>query len=124
MAPELHLKRLVVGGFDRVFEINRNFRNEGMSTRHNPEFTMVEFYQAYADYLIMMDQTEALLQYVVKAIEPSGVIEYQGQKIDFNQIGRMSMVDAILHYSMILLSPLSQRPSKFLLSHYHYRQPM
>ena len=98
VAPELHLKRLVVGGFDRVFEINRNFRNEGMSTRHNPEFTMVEFYQAYADYLIMMDQTEALLQHVVKSVEPSGVIEYQGQKIDFNQIERMSMVDAILHY--------------------------
>lgn len=98
VAPELHLKRLVVGGFDRVFEINRNFRNEGMSTKHNPEFTMVEFYQAYADYLVMMDQTELLLQYVVKSVEPSGIVAYQGEKIDFNKFGRMSMQEAILHY--------------------------
>jgi lysyl-tRNA synthetase class 2 len=66
IAPELYLKRLVVGGFDKVFEINRNFRNEGLSTRHNPEFTMLEFYQAYADYRDLMDLTENMLRYVAK----------------------------------------------------------
>lgn len=98
VAPELHLKRLIVGGLDRVFEINRNFRNEGMSTRHNPEFTMVEFYQAYADYRMMMNLTESLLQTVVRAVEPSGVVEHQGQKIDFNRFNCLSMTDAIVEY--------------------------
>ena len=67
VAPELYLKRLVVGGFERVFEINRNFRNEGLSTRHNPEFTMLEFYQAYADYRELMDLTEELLRSLARA---------------------------------------------------------
>ena len=99
VAPELHLKRLLVGGFDRVFEINRNFRNEGVSTKHNPEFTMVEYYQAYADYQVMMQVTEALIQKVVKAIHPSGLLTYQGVEYDFNQpIKKLSMVDAIVHY--------------------------
>ena len=66
IAPELYLKRLVVGGFERVFEINRNFRNEGVSTRHNPEFTMLEFYQAYADYHDLMDLTEELIRSLAK----------------------------------------------------------
>ncbi|MBW1894209.1 MAG: lysine--tRNA ligase [Deltaproteobacteria bacterium] len=83
IAPELYLKRLVVGGFERVFEINRNFRNEGVSTRHNPEFTMLEFYQAYATYEDLMDLTESMFQYVSKAVIDSTSIEYQGEHIEF-----------------------------------------
>lgn len=83
IAPELYLKRLVVGGFERVFEINRNFRNEGVSTRHNPEFTMLEFYQAYATYEDLMDITESMFQIVSEAVTGSTAIEYQGEKIDF-----------------------------------------
>ena len=98
VAPELHLKRLVVGGFDRVFEINRNFRNEGMSTRHNPEFTMVEFYQAYADYQVMMELTERLLKHVVTACYPDGKVENQGEVLDFNTFQRISMVEAICQH--------------------------
>ena len=82
VAPELYLKRLVVGGFERVFEINRNFRNEGVSTQHNPEFTMLEFYQAYADYVEMMDLTEDLVRGAALAVCGSARIEYQGEAID------------------------------------------
>ena len=82
IAPELYLKRLVVGGFERVFEINRNFRNEGVSTQHNPEFTMVEFYQAYATYIDLMDLTEALFASVASAVCGSTTVEYQGQSIE------------------------------------------
>jgi lysyl-tRNA synthetase, class II len=85
IAPELYLKRLVVGGFEKVFEINRNFRNEGVSTRHNPEFTMVEFYQAYADYKDLMDLTEEMFVAIVKEITGDTRIEYQGHAIDFKQ---------------------------------------
>ena len=85
IAPELYLKRLVVGGFEKVFEINRNFRNEGVSTRHNPEFTMVEFYQAYADYEELMDLTEEMFEVIVKQILGSTIIDYQGQAIDFKR---------------------------------------
>jgi len=85
IAPELYLKRLVVGGFDRVFEINRNFRNEGISTRHNPEFTMVEFYQAYATYNELMDMTEDLFGLISETIYGAREIEYQGQKISFEK---------------------------------------
>ena len=84
IAPELYLKRLVVGGFERVFEINRNFRNEGISTRHNPEFTMLEFYQAYADYRDLMTLTEAMFRYVAERVLGRTSITYQGQPIDFN----------------------------------------
>ncbi|RTZ96251.1 MAG: lysine--tRNA ligase [Deltaproteobacteria bacterium] len=84
IAPELYLKRLVVGGFERVFEINRNFRNEGISTRHNPEFTMLEFYQAYATYKDLMDLTEEMFQSVAKALGNSLQIPYQGHTIDFS----------------------------------------
>lgn len=99
IAPELYLKRLVVGGFERVYEINRNFRNEGISTRHNPEFTMIEFYQAYADYKDLMIFTEQLLQYLCDTVLGTRQLEYQGQTIDFNQpFARMSVKEAILKY--------------------------
>ena len=95
IAPELYLKRLVVGGLERVFEINRNFRNEGISTQHNPEFTMLEFYQAYTDYHGMMDLSEQLLRQA--AIDATGgtAVEYQGAQIDFGNIRRMSMREAV-----------------------------
>ena len=97
VAPELYLKRLVVGGFERVFEINRNFRNEGVSTQHNPEFTMLEFYQAYADYVEMMDLTEDLVRGAALAVCGSARIEYQGEAIDLvAPFRRLSMADAIL----------------------------
>lgn len=96
IAPELYLKRLLVGGFDRVFEINRNFRNEGVSARHNPEFTMIEFYQAYADYRDLMKLTEDLLHQLAQNISGSGVIEYQGHSLDFaSSFAKYSMLDAI-----------------------------
>ncbi len=83
IAPELYLKRLVVGGFERVFEINRNFRNEGVSTKHNPEFTMLEFYQAYADYNDLIDLTQEMVRDIAQAITGSTAITYQGETIDF-----------------------------------------
>ena len=100
IAPELYLKRLVVGGFDRVFEINRNFRNEGLSTRHNPEFTMLEFYQAYANYHDLMDITEEMFRGIAQMISDSGAIEYQGQNIDFNKpFKRLTVADSILQFN-------------------------
>ncbi|OGR27737.1 MAG: lysine--tRNA ligase [Desulfobacterales bacterium RIFOXYA12_FULL_46_15] len=96
IAPELYLKRLVVGGFEKVFEINRNFRNEGVSSRHNPEFTMVEFYQAYADYETLMDLTEEMFEIIVKKITGSTSISYQGQTIDLKKgWQRISMMDSL-----------------------------
>ena len=100
VAPELYLKRLVVGGFERVYEINRNFRNEGISTRHNPEFTMIEFYQAYADYLEMMDFTEQLFHHLCDVVLGNRKVEYQGQTIDFGQpFARLSVTEAVLEYN-------------------------
>ncbi|HED38871.1 MAG TPA: lysine--tRNA ligase, partial [Chromatiales bacterium] len=100
IAPELYLKRLVVGGFERVFEINRNFRNEGLSTRHNPEFTMLEFYQAYADYHDLMDLSETLFRGIAETVMGSTVITYQGDEYDFGKpFTRMSVKDSILHYN-------------------------
>lgn len=95
IAPELYLKRLVVGGFDRVFEINRNFRNEGISTQHNPEFTMLEFYQAYSDYRDLMDLSEELLSTVVEKVSGSHKIQFREQEIDFTHYQRYSMLEAI-----------------------------
>ncbi len=110
IAPELYLKRLVVGGFDRVFEMNRNFRNEGLSTRHNPEFTMIEFYQAYADYIDLMNITEDMLRTVATNVLGSPIVvnttkDENGEVIDsveydFGQpFERLSMADAILKYN-------------------------
>jgi lysyl-tRNA synthetase, class II len=113
IAPELYLKRLVVGGLDRVYEINRNFRNEGVSTQHNPEFTMLEFYQAYANYHDLMDLTEELIAFVAKEVNgttvlPSGEkdengnpiprLDPQGNPIDFAKWQRLTMVEAIQKY--------------------------
>ena len=84
IAPELYLKRLVVGGFERVFEINRNFRNEGISIQHNPEFTMMEFYQAYATYRELMDLTEELICHVAQEVCGSLQISYGGQPVDLS----------------------------------------
>jgi len=95
IAPELYLKRLVVGGLERVYEINRNFRNEGISTHHNPEFTMLEFYQAYTDYLGLMDLTAELLKQVAIDATGSTVVEYDGKTLDFGNIRKMSMQEAV-----------------------------
>ncbi|WP_370238768.1 lysine--tRNA ligase [Neptunomonas phycophila] len=100
IAPELYLKRLVVGGFERVFEINRNFRNEGLSTRHNPEFTMLEFYQAYADYKDLMDLTEDMLRTLAIDVLGSTTLTYQGSEFDLGQpFARISVYDSILKYN-------------------------
>ena len=100
VAPELNLKRLVVGGFERVFEINRNFRNEGLSTRHNPEFTMIEFYLAYATFHDLMDMTEELLRGLAEAVVGSTEITYQGETFDFGKtFDRISVTDSILKYN-------------------------
>ena len=100
IAPELYLKRLLVGGFERVFEINRSFRNEGLSTRHNPEFTMLEYYWAYADYRDAMELTEELLHTMAQELLGSTAISYQGQRYDLTPpFRRMSLFDAILHYN-------------------------
>ena len=85
IAPELYLKRLVVGGFERVYEINRNFRNEGLSTRHNPEFTMLEFYESYADYHDLMDLTEDMLRSLTQEVLGTTQIQYQGDTYDFGK---------------------------------------
>jgi lysyl-tRNA synthetase, class II len=99
IAPELYLKRLVVGGFEKVFEINRNFRNEGLSTRHNPEFTMIEFYQAYADFHDLMDLTEQLFRKIANDVLGSTEFSYQGLKLDFAQdFDRLSVKNSILKY--------------------------
>jgi lysyl-tRNA synthetase class 2 len=96
IAPELYLKRLVVGGFERVFEINRNFRNEGVSTQHNPEFTMIEFYQAYATYQDLMSLTEELFLHIARTVLGTSAIDYQGQQIQFGTPWcRMTMSDAL-----------------------------
>jgi lysyl-tRNA synthetase class 2 len=99
VAPELFLKRLVVGGFERVFEINRNFRNEGLSTRHNPEFTMLEFYQAYSDYHELMELTEELLRAVSQSVLGTTTVQYVGETIDFAQpIERLTLLESIQRY--------------------------
>ena len=110
IAPELFLKRLIVGGFERVFELNRNFRNEGISTRHNPEFTMLEFYWAYADYELLMDFTEELISGVVEEVTGGLEVEWGGHTIDFSRPWRrLKMRDAILEYSDLTPDDLVDR---------------
>ena len=100
IAPELFLKRLVVGGFERVYEINRNFRNEGVSTQHNPEFTMLELYRAYADYEDLISMIEAILRGMAQAIVGSTTIDYQGEKIDFSgNFARMTVAEVVLKFN-------------------------
>jgi lysyl-tRNA synthetase class 2 len=99
IAPELYLKRLVVGGFEKVFEINRNFRNEGLSTRHNPEFTMLEFYEAYRDYKYLMDFSESLFREVAQKVLGKTLISYQGKELDLGKpFHRLTMVQAVQKY--------------------------
>jgi lysyl-tRNA synthetase class 2 len=98
IAPELYLKRLVVGGLDRVYEVNRNFRNEGVSTQHNPEFTMLEFYQAYANYHDLMQITEELIEFVAREVNGTTVTEFNGNTIDLAKWRRLSMREAIREF--------------------------
>lgn len=118
IAPELYLKRLVVGGFEKVFEINRNFRNEGVSTRHNPEFTMVEFYQAYADYQDLMDLTENMFAAIVKQITGETFVAYQGHTIEFTPgWQRISMMESLCTIGG--LDPASLDDTDALLAYAH-----
>ncbi|MBB5328160.1 lysine--tRNA ligase [Tunturiibacter gelidoferens] len=98
IAPELYLKRLVVGGMDRVYEINRNFRNEGISTRHNPEFTMLEFYQAYANYHDLMKLSEELIIYVANEVNGTTITHFNGHEIDLGKWTKLSMREAIMKW--------------------------
>jgi lysyl-tRNA synthetase, class II len=98
IAPELYLKRLVVGGLERVYEINRSFRNEGLSTHHNPEFTMLEFYQAYTDYRGLMDFSAELLAQTALDAAGSTVVEFEGAQIDFGKMARFSMREAVVNF--------------------------
>ncbi|MEO1766195.1 lysine--tRNA ligase [Thiobacter aerophilum] len=111
IAPELYLKRLVVGGFERVFEINRNFRNEGLSPRHNPEFTMLEFYAAYKDYRFLMDFVEEMLRDITVRVLGRTAIEYQGRGIEFGQpFRRLTMVQAVVaHHPQFTTAQLNDR---------------
>ncbi|MGR5096899.1 lysine--tRNA ligase [Vibrio maritimus] len=100
IAPELYLKKLVVGGFDRVYEINRCFRNEGLSTRHNPEFTTIEFYMAYATYTDLMDFTEEMFRFILDSVKHSTTLEVKGTTVDFaNPFTRISMLDSVKAYN-------------------------
>jgi len=110
IAPELYLKRLVVGGLDRVYEINRNFRNEGISTQHNPEFTMLEFYQAYADYHDMMQLTEEMLAQAARDVNGTTKVSFNGHEIDFANWQRLSMREAIIKYWPEAAAPKPQMP--------------
>jgi len=102
VAPELYLKRLVVGGFEKVFELNRNFRNEGLSTRHNPEFTMLEFYQAYATYFDLMDLTEDLFKTLSREVTGDSIVTYQGSTYDFSKpFRRMTVFEAVENHCAV-----------------------
>lgn len=112
VAPELYLKRLVVGGLDRVFEINRNFRNEGISVKHNPEFTMIEFYMAYATYDDLVELTEKLFLHLVHAISEKNTVTYQGKEIDFTRPWRkISLKDALVQIGEIEETAFKDRES-------------
>jgi lysyl-tRNA synthetase class 2 len=100
IAPELNLKRLIVGGFERVYEINRNFRNEGVSTQHNPEFTMLELYRAYADYEDLIEMVEALMHGMADSILGTSKVSYQGEEFDFGEpFARMTVEEVIMKFN-------------------------
>ncbi len=128
IAPELYLKRLVAGGLERVYEINRNFRNEGISTRHNPEFTMLEFYQAYTDYLGLMDFSEELLRQVTIDATGKAEVEFDGQTLDFNKLRRFTVREAVVEFWKPDLFHGAEKPSmdnvrdgEWLLRHSHHK---
>jgi lysyl-tRNA synthetase class 2 len=113
IAPELYLKRLVVGGFEKVYEINRNFRNEGLSTRHNPEFTMLEFYEAYADFRDLMDLTEDMLRRLTVEVLGAATVSYQGETYDLGKpFTRMTVKESILRYNPALASADLDDPAR------------
>ncbi|HWY95741.1 MAG TPA: lysine--tRNA ligase [Steroidobacteraceae bacterium] len=114
IAPELYLKRLTVGGFERVYEINRNFRNEGVSTQHNPEFTMLELYQAYADYTDLMDMIETLFQGLADSLVGSRKLNYQGTEIDLSQPFARRTIEDIILANNPDLDPMSLRDASYL----------
>ncbi|HXQ64782.1 MAG TPA: lysine--tRNA ligase [Steroidobacteraceae bacterium] len=114
IAPELYLKRLVVGGFERVYEINRNFRNEGLSTRHNPEFTMLECYQAYADYRDFMDLVERMLKGLADSVLGTRVLDYQGAQIDLGSAFRRVTIEELLIEHNPGIDPMSLRDARYL----------
>lgn len=109
IAPELYLKRLIVGGLERVYEINRNFRNEGISTHHNPEFTMLEFYEAYSDYNVLMDWSEVLLARVAREVTGSEQVKFGDNVLDFSQFRRLTLRDAICEYWPAAAGPAPTR---------------
>lgn len=109
IAPELYLKRLVIGGFERVFEINRNFRNEGVSTRHNPEFTMLEFYTAHQDYHYAMDFVEEMISSIAKKVCGSDEVPFGDKMINFSKFDRLSIKEAIIKYGGLTESQLSEQ---------------
>jgi lysyl-tRNA synthetase class 2 len=110
VAPELYLKRLLVGGFERVFEVNRNFRNEGLSTQHNPEFTMLEFYQAYAAYRDLIDITEEMIVSLIREVKETLQFEYQGKPLDFTPPWkRLTLKESLLCYGELTESDLRDR---------------
>jgi lysyl-tRNA synthetase class 2 len=119
IAPELYLKRLLVGGLERVYEINRNFRNEGLSTQHNPEFTMLEFYQAYSDYRGMIDLSAELLEQVARDATGGAEVEYLGHKLNFAKLERFTMREAIVQFWQgdSRPSPEQVRTPEWLLHH-------
>ncbi len=109
IAPELYLKRLVVGGFERVYEINRNFRNEGISTRHNPEFTMLEFYMANHDYIFIMDFVESLLKTIIRTVDEAGKIPFGEHTLDFGvPFAKMSIKEAVMKYGKFTEADLTE----------------
>ena len=120
IAPELYLKRLIVGGLGRVYEINRNFRNEGISLKHNPEFTMLEFYQAYADYEVLIAETEDLLSGLARDVLGKETVTYRGNELSFARpFARFTMKEAIAHFSSIDVKQLDDRESlvKLVMEH-------
>ncbi len=121
IAPELYLKRLVVGGMERVYEINRNFRNEGLSTHHNPEFTMLEFYQAYTDYQGLMDFSAELLRTAAFDATGGTEVEFEGHKLDFARLERYSMREAVVHFweGLDVPTPEDVCNPEWLLAHSH-----